>query len=80
LPWLFLLPLPLPKIACQAKTREEEDFTEDQTNRFPEIYSANPSRNQQQQDNGNPAIRAIREDPSSAFPASHPHPNRRRTV
>jgi hypothetical protein len=47
-----------------SQNREEEDFTEDQTNRFPEIYSANPSRNQQQQDNGNPAIRAIREDPS----------------
>jgi hypothetical protein len=42
---------------------ENEEFTEEQTNRFLEIFSTEPSRNQSQQDNNNPEIRAIREDP-----------------
>ena len=42
---------------------EEEEFTEEQTNRFLRTYSAEPSRTQQPQDNCNPQIRAIREDP-----------------
>jgi hypothetical protein len=41
----------------------EEEFTEEQTNRFLELYSPDPSRKQPHQDNSNPQIRAIREDP-----------------
>jgi hypothetical protein len=41
----------------------EEEFTEEQTNRFLERFSEDPSHKRPQQDNSNPQIRAIREDP-----------------
>jgi hypothetical protein len=41
---------------------EEEDFTEEQTNRFLEICGPEPSRKQPRQDNSNPEIGVIGED------------------
>jgi hypothetical protein len=46
----------------EEKDNEEEQFTEEQTNRFLEIFSADPSHQQQRQDNSNPEIGVIGED------------------
>jgi hypothetical protein len=53
---------------------EEEDFTYEQTSRFLEMFSPDPSRGQQQQDHSNPEIRAIREDPCQASASPPPEP------
>jgi hypothetical protein len=47
----------------EQEDNEEEEFTEEQTNRFLERFSAQPSRHQPPQDNSNPEVGAIREDP-----------------